>query len=196
MEKMRIPVHTNAKALIFDCDGTLADTMPFHMEAWRKAYAAFGEKWPEDFLEPLKGMKEEQIVDLYNQKYNRQVDSRRLVEEKHRWFQKSIREVKPITPVVDIVKAYRDLLPMAVVSGGKKENVLLTLHVIGLEGVFDVVLTADDKVKPKPAPDIFIEAAWQLKVHPHDCQVFEDGDIGLQAAREAGMRVLDIRPYL
>ena len=196
MEKEQIPVQSSAKALIFDCDGTLADTMPFHMEAWKEAFAKFGETCPEKFLEPLKGMKEETIVDLFNERYKRQVNSRKLVEEKHKLFLGKLHQVKPVEPVVNIVNTYKNKLPMAIVSGGTRENILLTLHVIDLEGVFDTILTADDNIKPKPAPDIFVEAAWQLKVNPRDCLVFEDGDIGLQAARDAGMMVVDVRPYL
>lgn len=196
MEKKQIPVQPKAKALIFDCDGTLADTMAFHMEAWREAFAVFNESCPDEFLEPLKGMKEEVIVDLFNRQFNRQVDCRRLVEEKHKRYRDKLPRAKPVDPVVAVVKLYSDKLPMAVVSGGTRENVLLTLEIIGLQDHFDVILTADDKIKPKPSSDIFVEAAWQLKVHPRNCQVFEDGDIGIKAAQDVGMMVVDVRPYL
>lgn len=167
MESLSIPVDKDAKGLIFDCDGTLADTMGFHLEAWHEAFSKFGKTCPEAFL-----------------------------EEKHHHFRRKLREVKPIVPVVEVVKAFHEKLPMAVVSGGTRINVLMTLEAIGLDDFFDVILTADDHVKPKPAPDILIEAAWQLKLHPDDCQVFEDGEIGLKAARDAGMIATDIRLYL
>ena len=85
---------------------------------------------------------------------------------------------------------------MAVASGGTRRNVLLTLEVIGLKDYFVAVITCDDKLESKPAPDIFIEAARRMKVEPPYCQVFEDGDVGLRAARVAGMIATDIRPYL
>lgn len=196
MDKTSIPVDENAKGLIFDCDGTLADTMGFHMEAWKEAFSQFGKRCPESFLKPLKGMKEKHIVELFNKSFKDNVDCQAFLEEKHIRFRNKLKDVKPIKPVVDIIKKYYGKLPLAVVSGGTRINVILTLEAIKLDGLFDVILTADDHVKAKPAPDILIEAAWQLKLHPCDCQVFEDGEIGLQAAREAGMIATDVRPYL
>lgn len=196
MENLSIPVNKNTKGLIFDCDGTLADTMGFHMEAWQKAFSKFGKTCPEAFLEPLKGLKEKNIVDLFNKKFEDNLDCQKFLEEKHLYFRSKLKEVKPIEPVVEIVKTFFEKLPMAVVSGGTRTNVLMTLEVIGLDDFFDVILTADDHLKPKPFPDILIEAAWQLKLNPADCQVFEDGEFGLKAARDAGMIATDIRPYL
>lgn len=182
--------------MIFDCDGTLADTMPFHMRAWREALAALNQDYPEDFFFPLKGMKEEEIVDLYNQQFNQHLNITQVLTEKHRRFQEMLPSAKPIAPVTQIVHRFYNKLPMAVVSGGTKENVWLTLNIIGVEEIFDVVLTADDDIKPKPAPDIFLEAASRLEVEPQLCQVFEDGDLGLKAAHLAGMIATDVRPYL
>lgn len=196
MGTISIPVDKNTKGLIFDCDGTLADTMGFHMEAWNEAFSRFGKTCPEAFLETLKGMKEKYIIELFNEKFKENVNSGEFLEEKHNRFRSKLKNVKPIEPVVEIVKTFNGKLPMAVVSGGTRINVLMTLERIGLEDLFEVILTADDHVKPKPAPDILIEAAWQLKLHPGDCQVFEDGEIGLEAARAAGMIATDIRPYL
>ena len=85
---------------------------------------------------------------------------------------------------------------MAVASGGTRENVMLTLRSIGLESCFAAVLTSDDDVAPKPDPEIFIEAARRMKVAPGACQVFEDGDAGLEAARKAGMFMTDVRAYI
>ncbi len=196
MERTFIPVNRNSKGLIFDCDGTLADTMDFHLEAWHEAFSVFGKSCPDTFLEPLKGMKEKHIIEMFNKKFDDNVDCLKFLEEKHSRFRSKLKDVKPIEPVVKIVRKFYGILPMAVVSGGVRKNVLTTLEAIGLDDQFDVILTADDRVKAKPAPDILIEAAWQLKVQPSDCQVFEDGDIGLIAAREAGMIATDIRPYL
>jgi HAD superfamily hydrolase (TIGR01509 family) len=85
---------------------------------------------------------------------------------------------------------------MAVASGGTRDNVLLTLDVLGLADFFEAIITADDPVKPKPDPDIFLEAARRMQVEPIHCQVFEDGDAGLKAARMAGMVATDIRPFV
>ena len=161
-----------------------------------KALVDFGEVYREDFLDPLKGMHEEEIVQLYNQKFNCTLDPKKVVDRKHHYFQQEIHHVKPILPVLDVVTHFSGVLPMAVVSGGRKTNVFKTLEVIGLKNLFPVILTADDPVPPKPAPDIFLEAARRLVVAPQLCQVFEDGDLGLNAAQKAGMKTVDVRQYL
>jgi len=95
--------------------------------------------------------------------------------------------------VVEVVRKYHGALPMAVASGGTRRNIGLQLETLQLKKYFEVILSADDDIKPKPAPDIFLEAARRLGVEPEHCQVFEDGDLGLDAARTAGMLATDIR---
>jgi len=190
------PVWQQSKALIFDCDGTLADSMPLHMDSWAKAFADFGESYRPQFLDPLKGMNEVKIVQLYNKEFNSDLNAKQLIEAKHRYFQEKAHLIQPIEPVVQIAKKYAGKLPLAVVSGGQRENVLSTLSGLGLNHLFTVILTADDSLPPKPAPDLFLEAARRLGVKPEYCQVFEDGDLGLKAAHEAGMRAVDVRQII
>jgi len=188
-----IQVEPDIQALIFDCDGTLADSMPVHMKAWEKALVDFGAVYHEDFLDSLKGMNEEEIVQIYNQNFNLILNPKKVVDRKHHHYLKEIHHIKPILPVTNVVKQYAGVLPMAVVSGGRKVNVYQTLEVIDVIPFFPVILTADDPVAPKPAPDIFLEAAKRLDVEPGFCLVFEDGDLGLEAAQKAGMKVVDVR---
>ena len=190
-----IEVPEYIKGLIFDCDGTLVDSMPLHWEAWRKAIEVKGENWDPDFFSFTKGMPEESIVSLYNEKFGRDLDPVDTVRIKHDFFRSQSGRLKAIQEVLDVVERYRNSLPMAVASGGARENVMLELEILGIRECFQVILTADDDVRPKPAPDIFLEAAKGLKVSPEHCQVFEDGDLGLQAARSAGMLATDVRIY-
>jgi HAD superfamily hydrolase (TIGR01509 family) len=191
-----IIISPDTKGLIFDCDGTLADTMPLHMEAWCQTFADYGEECPYEFVNSLKGTPAEKIVEMFNHKFGRKINPIKFAQDKNRRSRKKLRQAQPIDPIIKIVRNYRGKLPMAVASGGTRRNVLLTLEVIGLKDYFVAVITSDDKLKAKPAPDIFIEAARRMKVEPPYCQVFEDGDVGLQAAREAGMIATDVRPYL
>jgi HAD superfamily hydrolase (TIGR01509 family) len=193
---MSIPVAPGIKGLIFDCDGTLADTMPIHIAAWCDSFAARGITCPEDFIQSVTGMPAEKIVAVFNQRYHHHIDALAFAAEKNRRARERLSEAAPIDPVVDIVRRYRGTLPMAVASGGTRDNVLLTLDVLGLVDSFETIITADDPVKPKPDPDIFLEAARRMQVEPRHCQVFEDGDAGLEAARTAGMVATDIRPFV
>jgi HAD superfamily hydrolase (TIGR01509 family) len=191
-----IPVEPRIRGLIFDCDGTLADTMPIHIEAWCRTFAAHGLDCPEDYINEVKGMSAERIVGVFNRRYRAHLEPKSFAAMKNRLARQKLAEAPPIQPVIEIVQAYRGKLPMAVASGGTRANVLFTLESIGIKDYFGVILTADDAVPPKPDPAIFLEAARRLKVPARDCQVFEDGEAGLEAARRAGMTATDVRPYI
>jgi beta-phosphoglucomutase-like phosphatase (HAD superfamily) len=188
-----IDVPEYIQGLIFDCDGTLADSMPLHMKAWEHAIRSMGGAWDFDFFCAQKGMPEEAIVALYNTRFATTLEPANTVRTKHRFFQSHASEFEPIPHVVEVVRKYYGKLPMAVASGGVRQNVDLELESLGIKDCFTVILTADDDIKPKPAPDLFLEAARRLGIAPELCQVFEDGDLGLEAARLAGMLATDIR---
>jgi beta-phosphoglucomutase-like phosphatase (HAD superfamily) len=193
MNMRKIEVPGFVRGLIFDCDGTLVDSMPLHMRAWEHAITSKGGSWNCEFFLSKKGMPEEDIVALYNTQFALALDPGDAVKAKHKFFRAHAAEFKPIPHVVDIVLKHRGVLPMAIASGGTRENVSLELDALHIKDFFEAILTADDDVKPKPAPDIFLEAARRIGVAPGYCQVFEDGDLGLEAARIAGMLPTDVR---
>jgi HAD superfamily hydrolase (TIGR01509 family) len=181
------------KGLLFDCDGTLVDSMPLHMRAWEHVITGAGAAWDYGFFFSKKGMQEKDIVDLYNQQFGTALDSVKISQTKHDFLMSHSKEFMPVPHVLDVVMRYKDILPMAVVSGSPREIVHFELKAIGIFELFHIILTADDDIKPKPAPDIFLEATRRINVPRHMCQVFEDGDLGLEAARMAGMLATDIR---
>ena len=191
-----IQVLPGSEGLIFDCDGTLADTMPIHTEAWRETLRSYGRDCPVEFLEPLRGMPAEEIVVRFNRTYGTEFNPKEVADAKNKMTHERLKLSKPIVPVAGIAIDYQNKLPMAVVSGGTRKNVLRTLKAIRMSDFFKAVITADDGLKPKPDPQMFLEAAKRMNVDPKLCEVFEDGDLGLQAARSAGMRAVDVRPYL
>ncbi len=191
-----IHVFPGIEGLMFDCDGTLADTMGIHTGAWQETLRSFGSDCPIEFLEPLRGMPAEEIVICFNQRFGTALNPKEVAAAKNIMTHERLKFSKPIVPVVQIAIDYQKKLPMAVVSGGTRKNVLRTLKAIGMADFFMTVITADDGLKPKPYPHMFMEAAKRLKVDPKRCEVFEDGDLGLQAALSAGMQPMDVRPYL
>jgi beta-phosphoglucomutase-like phosphatase (HAD superfamily) len=193
IEMRTIEVPQFIKGLIFDCDGTLVDSMPLHMKAWEHVIVSHGGQWDFEFFFSKKGMPEEKIVSLYNEHFARQFDPGDMVQDKHTFFRAHASEFKPIQHVLDVVLKYRGILPMAIASGGVRENVELELDALCIKDCFQAIVTADDDVSPKPSPDIFLEAARRIGVAPQHCQVFEDGDLGLEAARIAGMLPTDVR---
>ncbi len=190
-----IEVPVRIRGLIFDCDGTLVDSMPLHWDAWRRAVERMGGAWHPEFFSRVKGMPERDIVALYNERFGAGLDPAATIRAKHGHFRARAGKLRPVGHVLDVLTRYGGVLPMAVASGGVREIVDLELDILGIRRYFGAILTADDGIRPKPAPDIFLEAAGRIGVPPEFCQVFEDGDLGLKAARAAGMLPTDIRDY-
>lgn len=180
-------------ALIFDCDGTLADTMPGHFAAWVAALRAGGGDISEERFYSLAGVTSAEIIALLNREHGYALDIPKTVERKEQLYVEALHDIKEITAVADIARAYQGKVPMAVASGGLRDVVHATLNTIALGSLFDAVVTAEDVTHGKPAPDIFLKAAELLGVSPADCIVYEDGDPGIVAANAAGMRVVDVR---
>ena len=190
-----ITVSPTIRGLIFDCDGTLADTMPIHMAAWCDTFRAYGYACPHEFLNEVKGMPAVKIVETYNRRFGTAIDAPQFAREKNQLAHQNLAQARPIPAVMAIVERFKGRLPMAVASGGTRKNVLLILETIGLGDAFITVIAGDDPIPSKPDPAIFLEAARRIEVAPERCQVFEDGDAGLKAARMAGMVATDVRPF-
>lgn len=189
-----LAVPISVRGLIFDCDGTLADSMPLHLKSWHDEFAAHGLTCPQEFLDVRKGAAVADIVREFNRAFHADLDPERFASNKEKRSLEKLRSVRPIRPVIDIVLDHLGRLPMAVVSGGSRTNVMLTLEVLGLKQAFETVITSDDGFPSKPAPDMFLEAARRMGLAPESCRVYEDGDLGLEAARKAGMNAVDVRP--
>ena len=172
---------------IFDCDGTLADTMPLHFRAWTRAMEDLGGQFPEDLFYAWGGKPTDVIVRQLNARFGLSLDVEKTVRQKEDYFLALIPEVEAIEPVLDFAKSLRGSAPMAVASGGHHELVDSTLAALGITELFDAVVCAEDYSHGKPAPDPFLEAARRLKVPARDCVVFEDSPTGIEAAEAAGM---------
>lgn len=187
-------------ALIFDCDGTLADTMPVHYRAWRSVLAGVGIPFGEERFYQLGGVPTAKIIRILSGETgipltDEQVSGLTVAKEDH--FLDMLTDVTPVQPVFDIARRYRGVLPMAVASGGYREVIGKTVAFLGVTNWFEAMVCAEDTPRHKPEPDVFLEAARRLNVSdPTRCVVFEDTDIGLEAARRAGMTGIDVRNWL
>lgn len=190
----RIEIPDHVRGLVFDCDGTIADTMPLHYEAWVAALNEHRVEFPEALFYELAGMPTASIVALLNERHGHHMPVQETADYKESLYQQLIPRVIPIEPVVMLVQRYAGRLPMAVATGATQAVCRKTLSALGLVQYFSAIVTSDDVVQGKPAPDIFLEAARRLNVLPETCYAFEDGDLGLRAARAAGMVAIDIRP--
>jgi beta-phosphoglucomutase family hydrolase len=174
---------------IFDCDGTLADTMPLHYRAWTRIVAELGGTFPKELFYQLGGKPTAQILTLLRDERGLIVgDVQEAAERKERYFLEMIDQVKPIEAVVEIARRRHGIKPMAVASGGFRRQIEQTLDALGIRSLFNTVVCVEDYARGKPFPDPFLEAARRLRVPPTECLVFEDSPLGIQAAQAAGMQ--------
>jgi HAD superfamily hydrolase (TIGR01509 family) len=184
------------RALIFDCDGTLADTMPLHWHAWRVVSERHGIHFTEDRFYALGGVPSRDILKMLREEQGLNYDHHAVSLEKEQAFLPFLPGVQPIPEVVAIAREHHGKLPMAVASGGKRRVVEQVLVHLGIRHWFAAVVTSEDVTRQKPEPDIFLEAARQLGVEPQFCRGYEDTDLGMDAIRAAGMDAVDVRAFV
>lgn len=192
-----IKVDPKAKALIFDIDGTLADTMPAHYAVFRKVLGPYGIDMTPELFQSIAGIpvlpQMYMFLELFKPKG---FVPEQVAREKEEEYFKTIEQTRAIFPVFDILKTYHGKLPIACGTGGDRRTAVRTLEAIGASKMVDVLVTCDDVKNGKPAPDTFLLCAQLMGVEPSFCQVFEDGQPGIEAALAAGMMVTDVRNFL
>ena len=179
---------------IFDLDGTLIDTMPLHYRAWDSAMRAAGlkVKLDEDLFYSLGGVPTLRVAELIGQHYGMKVDANRVFHEKETLFLELQADARLIQPVADFARKASLTHPLAIASGGTRDIVTRSLELAGIASLFKAVVTADDVIHGKPAPDMFLLAARLLGVEPTECLVFEDAEPGIKGALAAGMKVVRV----
>lgn len=187
---------SSIQGIIFDCDGTLADTMPLHWQAWSAVTRKHGLHFPQERFYALGGVPSTDIIRLLCEEQGVELDARLVADEKEEAYLPFLSEVQPIQVVVAVAEANHGRLPMAVASGGVKHIIEQVLEHLRIRHYFDAVVTSEDVKKQKPAPDIFLEAARRIGVAPQFCRAYEDTDLGMQAIRSAGMEAIDVRELL
>ena len=183
------------EAVIFDCDGTLVNSMPAHFEAWCEALAYYGagNVFKEDVFYAMGGRPTKDIVVDLNDEYGLRLDPVAVAMKKRDAFLRRLPELEAIDEVVEFARVCRDRrMPMAVATGGTRFVIEKTLQAVGLSDLFEDFVTADDVAIGKPAPDIYLKAARLLGVAAADCLAVEDAPAGILAAQRAGMRVVTV----
>jgi HAD superfamily hydrolase (TIGR01509 family) len=177
-------------AFIFDCDGTLADSMPLHQRAWihalRKHGASFEFGW-ELFMSRAGKTIELTVIEL-NAQFGLTMDPTLVAADQRAHYDALAPGVLALDEVVAFARARAAAgFPVSVASGGDAATVRQTLRTIGVADVFKIVVTAEEVEHGKPAPDLFLLAAERMGVAPEQCLVFEDSPLGILAAERAGM---------
>ena len=183
------------KGLIFDCDGTLADTMPLHWRAWQVISARHRIEFPQDRFYSLGGVPSRDILKILSSEQGLGLDHLAVAREKEAEYLPLIAQVEPINSVVGVAREHYGKIPLAVASGGTRSSIGQVLQHLGIEHLFQAIVTSEDVTRQKPAPDIFLEAARRIGVLPQYCRAYEDTDLGMQAIRAAGMEAVDVRQF-
>ena len=184
------------KGLVFDCDGTLADTMPLHWRAWQVITKRHDLHFPQDRFYSLGGVPTRDILKMLGTEQGKTLDALAVAKEKEEAYLELLHEVGPIQCVVEIAQENRGKLPLAVATGGTRRVIEKVLSHLDILHWFDAIVTSEDVKNQKPAPDIFLEAARRIGVAPEFCRGYEDTDLGMQAIRSAGMEAIDVREML
>lgn len=184
--KLEIPAG-NFSAYLFDCDGTVADSMPLHYIAWKEALAEWKCDYPEEVFYAWGGKPVRKIIADLNEMHGLQMPVDILSARKEALYLEQLPQLKAVPPVLEQVLQHYGRIPLAVVSGSRRDSVVGSLTALKLLDKFETLVCAEDYVHGKPAPDAFLLGAQRLNVEPASCLVFEDTDLGIEAATAAGM---------
>ncbi len=192
---LKIKVPQVIEGLIFDMDGTLVNSTPVHYKAWSEAVKPFGVEFDYAFFITLTGRPVIELSKDLIKRFGLDIAPIELVKNKEQLVENNLHNVELIQPVYEVIKQYKGQLPMAVGTGASRERAQFLLSTVGIIDEFDIIVTSDDVDNYKPHPETFLKAAKSMGVEPANCLVLEDGQLGIEAAKEAGMHVIDVKPF-
>jgi beta-phosphoglucomutase family hydrolase len=184
--KLTLPTGT-FRAYLFDCDGTIVDSMPLHYQAWKKALAEWNCAFDEELFYSWGGRPVREIIAALNRQNGLSMPVDAVASRKESFYLAQLPQLKGIPEVIEHIDAQFGRIPLAVASGSRRDSVVGSLTALKLMDKFETLVCAEDYKNGKPAPDCFLLAAQRLGVEPKDCLVFEDTDLGIEAATAAGM---------
>lgn len=185
---MRLPLPAGSfKAYLFDCDGTIVDSMPLHYVAWNQALGEWNCTFPEKTFYAWGGWPVTRIIAQLNEDQELTMPVEVVAKRKEALYYEILSQLKGVPEVIEHIEDQHGKIPFAVVSGSTRESVTASLRTLGLLDKFDTLVCAGDYQRSKPDPEAFLMAAARLGVAPEDCLVFEDTEMGIAAATAAGM---------
>jgi HAD superfamily hydrolase (TIGR01509 family) len=182
------------RAYLFDCDGTIADSMPLHYMAWKKSLAEWNCEFSEELFYAWGGRPTAEIISTLNQQHGLSMPVERVARRKEEFYFDLLPELKAVPEVLEHIEAQHGRIPFAVVSGSARDSVTASLEALKLLDRFDALVCAGEYEKSKPDAEAFLRAAAKLGVAPMNCLVFEDTEMGIQAATAAGMAWVKVPP--
>jgi HAD superfamily hydrolase (TIGR01509 family) len=182
------------EAYLFDCDGTIVDSMPLHYRAWKKALGEWNCEFSEERFYAWGGMPVAEVISTLNRERQLHMPVEELEHRKENLYLELLPQLKAVPEVLEHIEAQHGRIPFGVVSGSRRESVTASLNVLKLLHRFDTLVCAGEYTKSKPDPEAFLRAAANLGVAPESCLVFEDAEMGIQAAKAGGMAWVKVPP--
>jgi HAD superfamily hydrolase (TIGR01509 family) len=191
--KLKLPAGS-FNAYLFDCDGTIVDSMPLHYVAWKRALREWNCEFREELFYAWGGRPTAEIIATLNHSQGLSMPVEDVASRKEEFYFKMLPELKAVPEVLEHIEAQRGRIPFAVVSGSARDSVTASLEALKLLDRFETLVCAGEYKKSKPDPEAFLLAATKLGVAPKNCLVFEDTEMGIQAATAAGMASVKVPP--
>ena len=182
------------EAYLFDCDGTIVDSMPLHYRAWKKALGEWDCEFSEKLFYDWGGLPVAEVISTLNRQQGLQMPVEEVEHRKEHLYYELLPQLRAVPEVLEHIEAQRGRIPFGVVSGSRRESVVASLTVVNLLDLFQAFVCAGEYKKSKPDPEAFLMAAEQLNVNPEACLVFEDTELGIQAAQAGGMFWVKVPP--
>ncbi len=186
------------KLFIFDCDGTLMDTLDSHYNSWNETYDSLTYNFisKQEFVNFYAGTSGDELISIINERLNYNLNIKDVHNLKNNIFmEKYLNKVQPIKKTLNIIKKYHGVFPFILASGGEKHIVHKLLDLNNLSHYFVDIISISDVNLGKPAPDLFLTASNRMQISPENCLVFEDAETGFQAAKNANMKYIDINSF-
>ena len=185
------------RAIIFDMDGVLVDSMPYHAEAWKQALATAGINIEKKDIYELEGSNHRQLVEIIFRRFDRiptEDDTQELIRKKVEIFNR-IEHTRPFEGMKELLASLKPKYKLAIVSGTNRKTVQDIIDTF-FPDTFDVIINGEDTEEGKPSPEPYLKAVGKLGIPGEHCLVIENAPLGVRSAKSAGLRCIAIPTYL